>query len=144
MRSGWSRRAASYGRAHIVLDPWQTVGLAQRLSGRGLRVEEFAFTQQSVGRIAGTLYGLLRDRALAIPDDEDLIDELAHVRLRETAPGVFRLDHDPGRHDDRAISLALAATHLLREPEYGPWGLGPNIWGEHGGLKAPWHPEHDG
>ena len=141
----WVEQASrAFGRAHVILDPWQTVGLAQRLRARGLRVEEYAFTAQSVGRIAGTLYGLLRDRNLALPNDEELIDELAHVRLKETAPGVFRLDHDTGRHDDRAISLALAATHLLREPERGPWQLGPNVWREPGGLRAPWRPEHDG
>ena len=140
----WVEQASrSFGRAHVIVDPWQTVGLAQRLTGRGLRVEEFPFTQQSVGRIAATLYGLLRDRNLALPDDEELIDELAHVRLRETAPGVFRLDHDAGRHDDRAIALALAASHLLREPERGPWQLGPNLYGDRR-TACPWRPEHDG
>jgi hypothetical protein len=37
---------------------------------------------------------------------------LANVRLRETAPGLFRIEHDPGRHDDRAVSLALVANWL--------------------------------
>jgi hypothetical protein len=42
--------------------------------------------------------------------------KLAHVRLRETSPGVVRLDHDADRHDDRAISLGLAAVTLLDRP----------------------------
>jgi len=45
-----------------------------------------------------------------------LLDELAHVRLRESSPGVYRLDHDSGRHDDRAVALALAVTTLLQDP----------------------------
>jgi phage FluMu gp28-like protein len=49
----------------------------------------------------------------ALPDDEELLDELANVRLRESAPGVYRMDHDPDRHDDRAVALALAAHHLV-------------------------------
>ena len=100
-------------RARVRLDPWQAVGLAQRLRTAGVRVDEHPFTQQSVGRLASTLHLLLRDRLLALPPDEPLLDELSHVRLRETAPGVTRMDHDPGRHDDRAIALALAASELL-------------------------------
>lgn len=102
-----------YNRAEVRLDPWQAIGLKQRLSARGVSVEEYPFSSQSVGRLAATLHLLLRDRLLALPDDEELIDELANVRLRETGPGVLRIDHDPGRHDDRAIALALAATALV-------------------------------
>jgi hypothetical protein len=59
------------------------------------------------------LHLLLRERKLALPDDPDLIDELMHVRLRQTGPGQVRLDHDSDRHDDRAVCLALAAEELL-------------------------------
>jgi hypothetical protein len=103
-------------RARIRLDPWQAVGLAQRLRSAGVRVVEHPFTQQSVGRLASALHLLLRDRLVALPPDEGLLDELANVRLRETSPGVVRMDHDPGRHDDRAIALALAASDLLERP----------------------------
>lgn len=113
----WLEKAVvDYGRAQIVADPWQAAGLCQRLRGRGFRVVERPFTAQSVGRFASTLYGLLRDGNLELLEDPELLDELAHVRLRETSPGVVRMDHDPGRHDDRAIALALAATELLDRP----------------------------
>jgi len=49
-----------------------------------------------------------------LPDDPELIDELANLRLRETSPGVLRIDHDPDKHDDRAIALALAAHRLAQ------------------------------
>jgi phage terminase large subunit-like protein len=119
-----------YNRAHVVLDPWQAAGLAQRLLARGVgradwsgerrpggwgQVEEFTFSVQSVGRLAATLLLLIRNRALALPDDEQLLDELANLRLRETSPGVLRVDHDPGRHDDRATALMLAAHRLARD-----------------------------
>jgi hypothetical protein len=39
------------------------------------------------------------------------------VRLRETSPGVLRMDHDSGRHDDRAIALALACHRLVARGE---------------------------
>lgn len=107
--------AARTYRARVRLDPWQAIGLAQRLRARGIRVEEYAFSSASVGRLASTLHVLLRDHLLALPDDEELLDELAGVRLRETTPGVLRMDHDSGRHDDRAIALALAATALVEK-----------------------------
>jgi phage terminase large subunit-like protein len=140
----WVAQASeSYGNARIVADPWQSIGLLQRLKKAGHRADEFTFSQQSVGRLASTLYGLFRDRNLAIPDDPDLIDELAHVRLIEKSPGVFRMDHDPGRHDDRAVALALAATSLLQKDEPGAPTVGPSIWDAGDGVPiGQWRPQH--
>ena len=112
--------ARTYGAA-LVFDPWQSVGMCQRLRAQGVRVTEFAFTAQSVGRLAVTLHTAIRDHRLALPDDEALLDELANVRLRETSPGVFRLDHDPDKHDDRATALALAVHNLLERPGGTDW-----------------------
>jgi phage terminase large subunit-like protein len=109
----WVLQAAQSFGAKVVFDPWQATGMMQRLKDRGIDVEEFTFSSASVGRLATTLHLLLRDRALALPDDPELLDELANVRLRETSPGVIRLDHDPDRHDDRAVALAMAANDLL-------------------------------
>ncbi len=109
----WLHEASRrYNRARIISDPWQAVGLLQRLQERGVQVEEYAFSAQSVGRLASELMLALRDRRLALPDDPELLEELASVRLRERAPGVLRLDHDSGRHDDRAVSLALVVMAL--------------------------------
>lgn len=109
----------SYAGARLVADPWQAVGLLQRLRTAGMVVEEFAFTTQSVGRVASELFRALRDRRLSLPDDEDLLDELANVRLRESTSGVTRLDHDASGHDDRAIALGLAVLSLTQEPSPG-------------------------
>jgi hypothetical protein len=121
----WIEQASrTFNSAPARLDPWQTIGSAQRLSARGLRVEEFAFSSQSVGRIASVLHRLLRDRLLALPNDEDLLDELRNIRLRESAPGVVRLDNDSDRHDDRAVALALAAHKIVEDPPAGPLHAG--------------------
>jgi phage terminase large subunit-like protein len=111
-----------YNRAEVRLDPWQAVGLGQRLSSKGVRIDEYAFGAQSVGRLASTLHMLLRDRRVSLFDDTELLDELANVRLRETSPGVLRMDHDPDRHDDRAIALSLAALALVENPVTGHAG----------------------
>jgi phage terminase large subunit-like protein len=103
-------------RCPFRVDPFQAVHLAQRLRADGIPVEEFAFSSQSVGRLAVTLYRLLADQVLLLPTDQDLVDELVNVRLRETAPGQYRIDHDPDKHDDRVISLALVAHRLAERP----------------------------
>jgi phage terminase large subunit-like protein len=113
-------QAAEQFGAPVVVDPWQAVGMAERLRSRGVVVQEFTFSAQSVGRLALTLHGLIRDHALALPDDGELLEELANVRLRESAPGVVRMDHDPDKHDDRAVTLALAGHWLLNRPIVAP------------------------
>lgn len=131
-----------YGRPHVVADPYQAAQLIQRLQRRRVRATEYAFTQQSVSRLAMRLHNLIRDRALDLPADEALLDELAHVRLRETSPGVYRLDHDASRHDDRAIALSLAAEALSQSPgkpivRLPPTGLrGRNLMAGPPGRKA--------
>jgi phage terminase large subunit-like protein len=105
-----------YGQPSVVCDPYQAAQLMQRLARHGVHVVEHAFTQASVSRLALRLFQLISDHALQLPPDEELLDELVNVRLRESSPGVYRLDHDPDRHDDRAVSLALAAWFLLETP----------------------------
>jgi len=125
----WLAEAArTYRGARVVYDPFQAVGSMQRLRSRGIRVEEFTFSSGSVGRLASTLHMLLRNRRLVLPDDPELLEELANVRLRETSPGVLRMDHDPDKHDDRAIALALAAHRLLERSSSGVVAHGPPVW----------------
>ena len=118
----WLTQACdSYHPATVVLDPWQAIGLAQRLRRRRIPVEEYTFSAASVGRLATTIHLLLREHRLALPPDEDLLDELANVRLKESSPGVYRMDHDPDKNDDQAIALALAANHLITMPPKRNW-----------------------
>ena len=64
-----------------------------------------------------TLHLLFREHRLALPDDPGLLDELTTVRLRESTPGVYRLDHDASGHDDRAVAIGLAALALTERAE---------------------------
>jgi phage terminase large subunit-like protein len=109
----WLYEASRRYPGSIVFDPWQAMQLSQGLRSRGVSIVEHAFTETSVGRIASSLFVQLRDHALRLPNDEELLDELRNVRLRESGPGVLRLDHDSGRHDDRAVALALAVHRLI-------------------------------
>jgi hypothetical protein len=101
-----------YHRAPLHADPYQAVGLLQRLKARGVRAEQFTFSAQSVGRVANALHLALRNRLLLLPDDEDLRGELGRVRLRETSPGAVRLGHDSDAHDDQAVAIGVACVVL--------------------------------
>jgi hypothetical protein len=71
---------------------------------------------QPTGRLAVTLYRLLRDHLLDLPDDDALTDELVNIQLREVSPGAYRIDHASGCRDDMAIALAMCAAHLVERP----------------------------
>jgi phage terminase large subunit-like protein len=104
-----------YNRARIVADPWQATGLCQRLQKRGIAVEEFTFSAASVGKIANALFLSLRGHLISLPNDPDLLAELGQVRLKETTPGVVRLEHDSGQHDDQAVACGLACVTLTTQ-----------------------------
>jgi hypothetical protein len=106
-------RAREY-RADVVADPHQAILIAQEARQAGVTVHEFAFTAASVGRLALALHQALRNHRIMLPDDDMLTDELTSARLRKNTLGVYRLDHDAGRHDDQAIALALG-VHWLAE-----------------------------
>jgi hypothetical protein len=40
----------------------------------------------------------------------------ARVRLRETSPGSYRIDHEADQHDDLAVALALVVHELAERP----------------------------
>ncbi len=135
----WLLQASqSYNGAELILDPWQSVGLGQRLRSKGVTVTEWTFNPASNARLAATLVQLFRNRALALPDDVALLEELANVRLREISPNVYRLDHDSAHHDDRAVALALAATTLLATPASRPMLVGHYTIGRHGQSTTTW------
>ena len=108
-----------YHGAPLHADPYQVVGLLQRLRSKGVRASEFTFSSQSVGRVANALHLALRNRLLHIPNDPDLLSELGRVRLRESSPGAVRLDHDSGEHDDQAVAIAIAVAVLQGEGNVG-------------------------
>jgi hypothetical protein len=100
-------------RARIVADPWQSQGLLQRLRARGHHAQQHNFTGSSNARLALTLYRVLRDRQIDLPNDRELLDELKTVRLETTSVGNVRLQHDAGQHDDQAVAVGLLAVTLL-------------------------------
>ena len=113
--------ARAYGHATVLYDPSQAYLLVEQLRQAGVGCREFTFTASSVGKLAQALVSSLRSRLIALPCDEMLRDELLSVRLREgSTPGVLRLDHAAGRHDDQAVVLGMAVVELTQRGS-GDW-----------------------
>jgi len=109
----WITTVGEDYRATLVYDPHEAAALVQGLGWRKRRMVAYNFSQSSVGHLAMALYQVIRARRIALYPDAELLDEMANVRLRETQPQIYRIDHEPGRHDDRVIALALATRHLM-------------------------------
>jgi len=111
-------------KAKLRFDRSQAEQLVQNLARRGVRVAEFVFSQSGANRLAKALYTSLRDRAIEIPDDPELISELQTARLVETGPGTVKLQNPAGTHDDVAVSVGMTVVDLLDRMD----GL-PASWG---------------
>jgi hypothetical protein len=98
--------------APLHYDPSQAFHMTEQLRAAGIKCTEFLFTSSSVGQLAGSLVQGLRSRTLSLPDDADLKQELLSVRLRESSPGVLRIDTRSGGFDDMVVAVGMAA-HLL-------------------------------
>jgi len=144
----WLKKAAvDFAPAQIVLDPWQAVGLAQRLRDAGLRVTEAAFTPGYRDRIFLNLLRLVRERRLRCFRHRRLKEELLGLSFTEKGGGL-RVDHRPGGHDDHAVALAMAALAAAEQawpppllaPDgvagVGRWEIGGRDY--RGGRFGPW------
>lgn len=104
--------SAAYNGAELVFDPSQGYLLSQGVRKAGVSATEFTFSPANIDRLARALYVALRDRTVALPDDEALITELSQVKLVERGVGQYRIDHAAGQHDDMAIVVAMAVHHF--------------------------------
>jgi hypothetical protein len=109
---------ASEYHANVHADPHQFAGGIQELNRRGISAEEWVFSAQSVGQLAGALVRAFKNAAILLPDYEELREELLSVRLQENSNNVARLVHDSSGHDDQAVAIGMAAAILLDAPRW--------------------------
>jgi hypothetical protein len=100
-------------------DPWQSLDMSQRLRARGIRAEEFTFSQGSKQKLAATLLSTMNTGRLRLYEAPGLRDELLALRLAQSKSGLWSFDHVAGAHDDMAVAVALVAVGLLERPASG-------------------------
>lgn len=127
-------RARAYGDATAIFDPAQAFQMMQRLRGAGLQVIEHVFSATSNSKRALTILELVRGHRLLLPEDQELIDEFAALRLIQRGPGLYRYDHLSGKHDDIVTAVGLCAQHLVEKPLVSDalphWDTRPSRYGQ--------------
>jgi hypothetical protein len=100
--------------APVLLDEAHAQHVVERLRYRGVRAHSRQATQSSNSREVVKLMSLLRDRAIELPADEDLVDEIANVPVVEVAPNMYKLGDERrrGSHHDRTSAIAMGALAL--------------------------------
>lgn len=112
------RLSREYRVGAVRYDRHQAEQLTQGLERAGVPVEEFVFSASSVNNLARSLHIGLRDRALELPDDQELREQFIATRLVETNAGV-RLNNPVGQHDDIPTVTAMLHVALAEKASVG-------------------------
>ncbi len=105
-----------YG-ARLRFDRMQAEQLTTNLARAGVTCCEYLFTAAGANRLARGLWGALRDRALDLPDDDEVRAEFMAARLVETGPGTLKLVNPPGAHDDIVTAVGMVVADLTERTE---------------------------
>lgn len=120
---------AQFKPAAVVLDPWQLEATVQRLERKGVPVIRFN-SRGGYGNmdLAMGLRNMIGSRRFLwapmhgyVPGalDDTFKKELVSLVTR-VMPYGWRLDHESGKHDDRAVAAGMALTELVKFPYVAP------------------------
>lgn len=107
--------ANKYNKAKLIIDSTgvgNPVTEAIKREAEGLLVEEFKFHTKSKKDLIDKLSIFIENRAIRIPDEPDLLDELDCYACEMTEGGTLKYGAPKGKHDDAVTSLALAVWGL--------------------------------
>lgn len=113
------RLQAEYGGTHVRMDPAKGEMQSQRLREDGLPVEEYTFSEGSIDRLASTLARLFAERRIAVPDVEDLLDELRTVILPPRATGRRNQGDPRDSQHDRASDRSVKPQERCQDEDRG-------------------------
>lgn len=112
--------------AVLVFDPYQTLSLIQQYEGDGRQVRRFEFRAGKTNQLmAENLRTLMKNRKIVfslfsgLVGGSTLLDEFKTVIAKEKQYG-FRIDHKYNSHDDRVVSVGMAALIAVQEAMPGP------------------------
>lgn len=89
------------------------------LARAGVRADEYVFSSAGADRLARGLFVALRDRAVELPDDDELQAAATAVRLVEAGPGTVKMSNPPGTHDDVLTAVGMVLADLTASPTTG-------------------------
>jgi len=119
VESATLRLAREYGVARLRFDRMQAEQMTGNLTRQGVTAREYVFSSAGASQLARSLYVALRDRAIELPDDDELRAEAATVRMVETGPGTVKMSNPPGTHDDVLTAVGMVVADLTARPDVG-------------------------
>ena len=119
----------SFNRPVFVVDPWQMENVLQHLSNIMKIVRFDARAGNRNYQMAELLRSLFANNRVGIysgcgmiNSGEDFCSELLSLIIKPTG-SAYRFDHMKNKHDDRTVSLGMAALELFSQPDHGAFGL---------------------
>ena len=103
-----------YGIKTIYSDQYQLESMQELARARGIHIECVQFTGSSKARIFGTLRNLVNQQKLKLLNHEETLKELLFLEKHLTRQGAVQITAPPGKHDDMATVLALAAYKAVQ------------------------------
>ena len=122
------------GQMKVCYDPWQSIGLAQRLKSSGIQVSEYTFSASSRKRLFQNLFSTISEGNLVIYADEELQTKCLdygckvcmdgycantgyNTFLQElkalTCDSNWNVQHPSSGHDDAVVAVGLALSGAL-------------------------------
>jgi hypothetical protein len=100
----------------VNADPYQSLGLLERLRRHGVQTSTFNFSRQSKAKVAAMDLSMVRDGRLSLPPHPDLLADIRAAQVVERPDGSFFVEvpRSSRGHGDALTSVELAAWHLLQ------------------------------
>ncbi len=95
----------------VMIDPYQGIGLSQRLTQRGVLVREYVFSGDGRRKLFAGLLDCISTGSLRARPHETLRRELLSLEVKESQAG-WRVDHRTSGHDDTVVAVGLALAGL--------------------------------
>lgn len=113
------RVCREYRAERLRFDRMQAEQMVGNLTRAGVKVEEYVFSSAGAARVARGLHVALRDRAIELPDDDELRAEAASVRMVEIGSGMVKMSNPPGTHDDVLTAIGMIIADFSQRPDVG-------------------------
>jgi phage terminase large subunit-like protein len=126
----------------VLYDPYQMAASAQRLTRRGLKMEEFPQTVSNLTAASQNLYELIASQGLVAYPDNAVRLAISRAVALETSRG-WRIAKEKQSHKiDVVIALGMASLAAVQRGESGFMRIGTYMIGGVGGIgKISWHDE---